>query len=151
MCRIKRHLWVLPVVWMGIIFILSHQPGSDSAELSSGITSSIIRCLKNLGVESGLSGLHSTIRVMGHFFVFFVLGCLWYMALHFYGISSGKGIIIALSLCVGYAIFDELHQLFVPGRACELSDILVDSLGSFLGIFLTRLVEFFLRRRIVNI
>lgn len=36
-----------------------------------------------------------------------------------------------ISLCVGipYAAFDEIHQLFVPGRYCEIGDFIADSLG----------------------
>ena len=35
-----------------------------------------------------------------------------------------------------YAISDEIHQLFVPGRAGQVRDVLIDSAGSFLGIIL---------------
>ncbi|MBR9705029.1 teicoplanin resistance protein VanZ, partial [Candidatus Pacearchaeota archaeon] len=30
-----------------------------------------------------------------------------------------------------YGISDEIHQLFVLGRACTISDVLVDSIGIF--------------------
>jgi len=30
---------------------------------------------------------------------------------------------IALCISIGYAIIDEIHQLFVPGRGCQFSDI----------------------------
>lgn len=36
--------------------------------------------------------------------------------------------------CMLYALFDEIHQIFVDGRACELSDGLMDTLGSMVGI-----------------
>ena len=35
-----------------------------------------------------------------------------------------------------YAVTDELHQLFVPGRAGMISDVLIDSLGVLFGCFL---------------
>lgn len=35
----------------------------------------------------------------------------------------------ALAVCLLYAAGDELHQYFVPGRACLATDILVDALG----------------------
>jgi VanZ family protein len=34
----------------------------------------------------------------------------------------------------GYAITDEIHQIFVPDRAFQLSDILVDSTGALIGV-----------------
>lgn len=34
-----------------------------------------------------------------------------------------------------YAITDEIHQLYVPGRSGKWQDVLIDSIGIFLGIF----------------
>jgi len=36
-----------------------------------------------------------------------------------------------------YAITDEFHQYFVPGRSAEIRDVLIDSSGAFIGILLT--------------
>lgn len=33
-----------------------------------------------------------------------------------------------------YAASDEIHQLFVPGRSCQFTDVLIDSTGVLLGI-----------------
>jgi VanZ family protein len=38
--------------------------------------------------------------------------------------------ITAFSISLGYAVFDEIHQYFIPGRACEIGDILVDAAGA---------------------
>ena len=35
-----------------------------------------------------------------------------------------------------YGLSDELHQIFTPGRSPRVRDVLVDAMGSFLGIFL---------------
>jgi len=35
-----------------------------------------------------------------------------------------------------YACTDEIHQLFVPGRGAQMSDVLLDSAGAGLGIVL---------------
>jgi VanZ family protein len=42
----------------------------------------------------------------------------------------------SLFLCVAYAISDEFHQLFVPGRGPLLKDVLIDGSGAALGIIL---------------
>lgn len=41
----------------------------------------------------------------------------------------------ALSIAVGiaYAVSDEIHQMFVPGRSAELADLVADSAGVILG------------------
>ena len=33
-----------------------------------------------------------------------------------------------------YSISDEIHQIFVPGRSCELLDVFIDTCGSLIGI-----------------
>ncbi|MFQ8632799.1 MAG: VanZ family protein, partial [Intestinibacter bartlettii] len=33
-----------------------------------------------------------------------------------------------------YAISDEIHQYFVPGRACQFRDVMIDSCGALFGI-----------------
>jgi VanZ family protein len=64
-----------------------------------------------------------------HFFAFFFLGI-------FLMISLVKGkkikftfIVLGIIIAVAYCISDEIHQIFVPGRACTLPDILTDSAG----------------------
>ena len=48
--------------------------------------------------------------------------------------------------CMLYAVSDEFHQLFVPGRSCELRDVIIDSLGTALGIALFYLINFLLKK-----
>jgi VanZ family protein len=43
-------------------------------------------------------------------------------------------LIMALGLSALYALSDEVHQLYVPGRAFELGDLALDLAGSALGI-----------------
>ena len=40
--------------------------------------------------------------------------------------------------CIGtlYAVTDEIHQAFVPGRSCELRDVLIDSCGVLAGVLI---------------
>lgn len=38
-----------------------------------------------------------------------------------------------------YATSDEIHQYFVPGRACMVEDVFIDTLGVILGILLIML------------
>lgn len=38
-----------------------------------------------------------------------------------------------------YAVTDEIHQIFVPGRSCEVKDMLIDSSGAALGMLLSAL------------
>jgi VanZ family protein len=62
-----------------------------------------------------------------HFYAFFFLSVFLLISL-----TKGKNkklIFLAIILAILYAISDELHQVFVPGRFFALSDILTDSAG----------------------
>ncbi|MFA8437281.1 VanZ family protein [Pueribacillus sp. YX66] len=76
------------------------------------------------------------VRKAAHFFAYFVLGML---ALHAFiksGLHGWRSIWCALALCVLYAITDEVHQLFIAGRAGQVRDVLIDSVGAIVGISL---------------
>ncbi len=51
--------------------------------------------------------------------------------------------VISKSLIIGilYAISDEIHQLFVPGRSGKVTDVIIDSLGILTGIVFFLIVE----------
>ena len=53
------------------------------------------------------------------------------------GMISSKGLI---PLLIGflYAVRDEIHQQFVPGRAMQARDVLIDTAGVLLGIWIAR-------------
>lgn len=49
---------------------------------------------------------------------------------------SKRKFYIPLIPCVLYAVGDEIHQYFVPERACRIFDVFVDSCGSSTGILI---------------
>lgn len=44
--------------------------------------------------------------------------------------------LVSWIICTLYAGTDELHQYFVPGRACSLRDVCIDSAGALLGVLI---------------
>lgn len=118
--------WILVAVCMGIIFSLSAQTASDSADLSG----SFIRAILDwLGVEIE----QEVIRTCAHCLEFMGLSLLIFNAT--YSTWETKLTpLIAFAGTVFYAVTDEIHQIFVPGRAFQLSDILVDSTGALIGV-----------------
>ena len=50
-------------------------------------------------------------------------------------------------ITTAYAATDELHQLLVPGRSGQLSDVILDSAGALAGLLVLGAVRFFVRRR----
>ncbi len=73
------------------------------------------------------------VRKGAHMSVYFVLAILVHGAWHPAASVRSKNI-KTLILCTLYAISDECHQSFVPGRSAELRDVCVDTAGAVLGI-----------------
>ena len=44
--------------------------------------------------------------------------------------------LLAIVVASAYGVTDEFHQLFVPGRACDPVDWMVDTAGAALGALL---------------
>lgn len=74
------------------------------------------------------------IRKTAHFSVYLLLGVLVMNALRRSGVIGLKAVALAIGICVLYAVSDEVHQLFVPGRGGQARDVLIDSAGAILGI-----------------
>jgi VanZ family protein len=74
---------------------------------------------------------------MEHAIAYFALGlacCIWIPGKKWLKRPIFYGVIV---FCVGtaFAISDELHQKYVPGRSCDLFDVLADCVGILLSIF----------------
>lgn len=77
-------------------------------------------------------------RKSAHFIAYLVLGFLVSHALKNEAsiATAWKRRGISLASCILYAISDEFHQIFVPGRGPLLKDVLIDGSGAALGIML---------------
>lgn len=99
-------VWLPVVLWAGLIFGLSSIP--------------------SLG--TGLDVWDHVLRKLGHFAEFAVLGALLYRAT--------RSPLLAAALASVYAVTDEIHQVFVPGRQGSPLDWLIDTGGAVTGVLL---------------
>lgn len=78
------------------------------------------------------------IRKSAHFIAYLILGFLVSHAMKNEAstATAWKRRGASLLFCVVYAISDEFHQLFVPGRGPMLKDVLIDGSGAAIGILL---------------
>jgi len=129
--------WVAVGLWMVLIFCFSQQPATTSSRLSTSITKSIIKTIEKATPIAALDlrHLNHIVRKNAHFFIYLVLGVLVLNAVR----STSIG--VALLICVIYAISDEFHQLFIPGRGAQIKDVLIDSAGATVGIGVYWVVE----------
>ena len=97
-------LWLPALAWAALIFAFSSVP--------------------DLG--TGLGGWDLVLRKLAHAAEYAVLGALLLRA------TARAG--VALVLGTVYAVSDELHQAFVPGRMGRPLDVAIDVLGVACGI-----------------
>lgn len=129
---------ILTVFWMFVIFSFSSKNASDSTVESMFITTRIIKFFVNNPPQSLLDITETIVRKTAHFTEFAILGVLSYNTLRSFGLSVAKSM-AAVLFCLVYAISDEVHQYFVPGRACRVFDMFIDTLGSSFGVFICAL------------
>ncbi|MBU4310735.1 VanZ family protein [bacterium] len=73
-----------------------------------------------------------------HLIEYGILGFLFYRALRVSKLAK-RVFILAIIFSILYALSDEIHQYFVPGRNCDLWDLAADSLGIVLiALYLNR-------------
>lgn len=127
---------VLVIVWMIFIFTMSSFDANESSSQSNFIVDLIVNILNidNVDVISYI------VRKLAHFTEYLILGILVCNMLRCYD----KKYYLAIIICVLYAISDEVHQAFVPGRSPQIYDMLIDSFGSICGIVL---VNIFIKNR----
>jgi VanZ family protein len=110
----KWYRWFPALAWMGVIFVLSSRPGQQ------------LPTVDNCGPIDWIW------RQGGHLVEYITLAVLFHFALH--GGPMGRVRLgWALGLAVAYGISDEWHQHLVPGRSCNLEDVLFNSAGAVLG------------------
>jgi VanZ family protein len=97
-------LWLPVVAWAALIFALSSVP--------------------DLG--TGLGGWDLLLRKLAHAGEYAVLGALLLRATGRTSVALGLGIL--------YAVSDEIHPAFVPGRAGSPVDVAIDALGVAVGV-----------------
>jgi VanZ family protein len=129
--------------WLALTIFLSEQSGSESARLSNGLTKFIIDLF---GLNVSVARISGVIREMAHFAIHFVLAILAYRA--FMTIAKEKlSVLISLFFCGAIAVFDEITQAHIGGRAYELFDLTLNLLGVTLGLLIGFLVSKTLQRQ----
>ncbi len=116
---------------MVTIFVLSHQDGTESSETSGFVT-------KMLSLVFGDNVPEAIVRTFGHFSEFAALGFLSTNC--FYAFKEKRKPVLCSFLSWLYAWTDEIHQIFVDGRAFQISDLLVDLGGIICGTMLITVI-----------
>lgn len=137
-----------------MIFSLSSQNADESSETSGSLIASLAEIfypdfdgLTGEEQEQVIGSFQFIARKTAHFSIYGILGFLSFLTFVSY---RRLRLILRLSLsaavCLAYAISDEIHQLFVAGRSCELRDVCIDFGGAMLAITVSVLFSRYIKR-----
>ena len=132
----KKVYLLLACIWMGVIFYMSNQSASISAQYSGGVVEflsnlpfigSIVTYMMEIDIAEFI------IRKCAHMFSYFLLSILLFMSNYDNKKNLSKVALQSLIFTFLYACSDEFHQLFITGRSGEFRDVLIDTIGGFIG------------------
>lgn len=154
---IKKINLILIIIWMITVFSFSNQASTQSSGLSGKLTTKIVNILH---ITEGcteedekivISNIEYLIRKMAHYSIYALGGFLIYLEMALYKISFKSKVLFTQLLGSIYAVTDEIHQFFVPGRSARIKDVIIDSCGVFTGIILAIIVFIIIEKIIMRI
>ncbi len=131
---IRIIIMILLIGTFYIIFGFSSQNGEESGNVSGKIARFVLEKIPIEKNEQNLKRTEGIIRKIAHFSIYAWVGFLVMSFFSTYSIKETKRIMISLGIGILYAISDEIHQSFVPDRSCQITDVILDSMGVLLGI-----------------
>ena len=130
------------LAWMIFVFQFSNQPSDKSQNTSGNFARIVVNLISKtteiseMEKEELVQKINPIIRKIAHYLLYTIGGIFIIINVKQYKDLSNKSqIIVGLIIGMLYAISDEIHQYFIPGRACQVKDVCIDSLGIITGIF----------------
>lgn len=133
---------ILVIIWMLVIFNFSSQNGTKSTKTSDVVTSMVVNVTTSVTnkdipreeVKKKVENSTFLVRKTAHFTEYLILGILVLQLLSDYTKINKKMLLVSLIICYLYAVSDEVHQIFIPGRTAKVLDTFIDGAGSLVGI-----------------
>lgn len=125
--RSNAWVWAPVLIWIALMFTFS--TSLFTAANTAKIIDPILQWLIPGATATTIAVGHVMVRKAAHFTEYCVL--FWLLIR---GPLAGHPY-VAFAVCVGYAMLDETHQIFVPGRTPSPYDVALDSTGAMFGGF----------------
>ena len=120
---LRSIIFALIIIWSATTFQFSNQNGKDSSNLSREVASMLV------SEEEQIAATEPLIRKIAHLSEYAVGGMLFLALFLTYSLSDAKRMFWSLLLGLGFAIADEIHQLFIDGRSGQIVDVGIDTIG----------------------
>ena len=143
---------IVVILIISVIFMFSNQDSTKSQGVSSSLIIKIAEKIKGHELDTTektemISKYLYLVRKCAHFFLYFLLGIS--ILILYKNLNIQKRLLLyAILTCLLYAISDEIHQIFIPGRTAKVIDIFIDTCGAAVGI--TCVYFLFLRKKLIN-
>ena len=142
---IKQILIIPVVIWMIVVFEFSSESADISGNTSLNVTRKIAQVIisKDLTEEQkneNIEVLDSVIRKVAHFTLYTIGGFLGLLYINIYEIDDKKKIGYSVIAGFVYSVSDEIHQIFVPGRAGMITGVIIDTMGVATGVCVCLLI-----------
>ena len=115
MAKLLR-FWLPPIVWALFIFFFSTLPTIETTEIY---------------------WQDFIVKKLAHMIEYGILAVLLYRALVGSGHSKKNAGLLAILIALVYGATDEYHQSFTPGREPKVRDVVFDTAGAILAIYIT--------------
>jgi len=139
MQKINKILFVLIALNVIFIFYQAQLDGEESSDTSSQVVDLAEEVLEVINIEVERDVLHTFLREVAHVFQYFTLGM--FAILRFY---HKKYFLYLFGIVM---LIDESIQYLTPGRAFELKDLGLDTVGFSLGILLISFIFIIIKGR----
>lgn len=138
--------------FLTLVFIFSNSfLSQEESAAESGWVSSFIKSIVDPSGFIDNEVFHAVIRKIAHFTEYFVFSVFFGITLTLLCVKSERLRIAFISLVsIAIALIDEFVVQSYSGRGPSFTDVLIDSLGSFIGYAVVALVAFLCIRRIKN-
>lgn len=152
----NKKFTIIVIAIMAFIFFQSALPADLSSEESGRVVDLIVRLFQGVA-PIDRETLVFIVRKGAHFAEYMILGGFLipavkeWMAVDTTPVPVVRERITAWLAGTLYAVTDEIHQSFVPGRSCELRDMGIDSCGVLAGVLVVSLVIWFKEHRSLNV
>lgn len=119
------------ILMMLFITMLSNQTGQVSVALSEKVASGLhieyVAGFRHLSTRPLFLGL--SLRACAHVLLYAVLGFAVFKTIGYISGLKNHRELFTVIICFGFSLFDEFHQMFVPGRDFEIADLVLDAFG----------------------
>lgn len=88
-----------------------------------------------VGVSNEVYVKDFVVKKTVHMIEYAILSILIYRGFINYGLGKNKSLFLSLLFAGLYAVSDEFHQSFTPGREPKVRDVLIDLTGSFVALY----------------